>query len=170
MTTAEVKSRDFVTAREFAAPRELVWKCFTEAERMKEWFGPKGSIVVSLTMDVRVGGTFHGALRDGSGQVMWAKFVYREVAAPARLVWLHSFADEAGNLVRHPLRATWPLQLRTTVTFEALPGNKTKVTLRWSPFNATAEEQSEFDAAHESMRQGWSGSFDQLDAYLATAR
>lgn len=170
MTIAEAKSADFVIAREFDAPRELLWKCVTEAERMKAWFGPKGSTVVSSKMDVRVGGTFHGGLRDDLGQVIWAKFVYREVAPTERLVWLHSFADEAGNLIRHPLRTTWPLQLLATVTFEARPDNKTKATIRWSPFNATTEAQSAFDAAHDSMTQGWNGSFDRLEAYLATAR
>jgi uncharacterized protein YndB with AHSA1/START domain len=169
MASAEAKSADFVITREFDAPRELVWKCFTEAERMKEWFGPKGSTVVSSNMDLRVGGIYHGAMRDGSGRVMWAKFVYREVAAPERLVWVHSFSDEAGGLTRHPLSATWPLELLTTVTFEARPGNKTNVTLRWSPINATAEEQSTFDAAQSGMTRGWTGSFERLDAYLAAA-
>src|SRR5579862_6494029 len=170
MAIAEAKRADFVIVREFDAPRELLWKCFTESERMKEWFGPKGSTVVSSNMDLRVGGAYHGAMRDGSGRVMWAKFVYREVAAPERLIWVHSFSDEAGGVARHPLNTTWPLQLLTTVTFEARPGNKTKVTLRWSPINATAEEQSTFDAAQSGMTQGWTGSFERLDAYLATAR
>jgi uncharacterized protein YndB with AHSA1/START domain len=54
---------DFVITRLFDAPREKVWRCFTEPERMKEWFGPKGSTVVESNMDFRVGGTYHGALR-----------------------------------------------------------------------------------------------------------
>jgi uncharacterized protein YndB with AHSA1/START domain len=162
----ETKS-DFVITRVFDAPRELVWRCFTEPERMKEWFGPKGSNVVESTMDFRVGGTYHGALRAGDGPVMWAKFVYREIVAPQRLVWVHSFSDAAGGLTRHPLSPTWPLRLLTTVTFEDAGAGKTKVTLRWSALDATAEEQKTFDAAHEGARGGWSGSFERLDAYLA---
>ncbi len=83
---AEAKSADFVTSRVFGAPRALVWQCFTEPARMQAWFGPKGSTVVSSTMELRVGGSYHGALRDGEGRVMWAKFVYREIVAPERLV------------------------------------------------------------------------------------
>ena len=79
MAIAEAKSADFVIVREFDAPRELLWKCFTEPERMKEWFGPKGSTVVSSNMDLRVGGAYHGAMRDGSGRVMWAEM---EMCAP----------------------------------------------------------------------------------------
>jgi len=99
--------------------------------------------------------------------VMWAKFVYREIAAPERLVWVHSFSDEAGGLTRHPMSPTWPLEMLSTVTFTEEPGGKTKVNLRWSPLNATAEEQATFNAAHDSMNGGWAGTFERLDAYLA---
>jgi len=166
---AQMKTADFVIARVFDAPRDLVWKCFAEPERMKEWFGPKGSVIVSSKMDFRVGGTYLGAMRDPGGRVMWAKFVYREILAPERLVWVHSFSDEAGGLTRHPLNATWPLELLTTVTFEDAPGGKTKITLRWSPHNATAEEIKTFDAARSGMTQGWGGSFERLAAYLVEA-
>ena len=142
---AQTEAADFVIERVFDASRDLVWRCFAEPERMKEWFGPKGSVIVASTMDFRVGGTYHGAMRDPSGQVMWAKFVYREIIPPERLVWVHSFSDEAGGLTRHPLSPTWPLELLTTVTFEDALNGKTKVTLRWSPLNATAEETKTFD-------------------------
>ncbi|HTE75379.1 MAG TPA: SRPBCC domain-containing protein [Xanthobacteraceae bacterium] len=169
---AETKSTDFVITRVFDAPREVLWKCFTEPESMKEWFGPKGSVVVASKMDLRVGGTYHGAMRAANGTVAWAKFVYREIVAPQRLVWVHSFSDEAGGLTRHPMAPTWPLQMLTTVIFEDAPGGersgKTKLTLRWSPLDVSAEEQATFDAAHDSMRGGWTGSFERLDAYLAS--
>jgi uncharacterized protein YndB with AHSA1/START domain len=62
------------------------------------------------------------------------------------------------------------MELLATVTFQAQPGNKTKVTLRWSPINASAEEQATFDAAQSGMTQGWTGSFERLDAYLAETK
>jgi uncharacterized protein YndB with AHSA1/START domain len=164
---AETKSTDFVIARVFNASRGVLWSCFTEPERMKEWWGPKGSIIVSSKMDFRVGGIYHGAMRAGDGPVMWAKFVYREIVAPERLVWVHSFSDEAGGLTRHPLSPTWPLEMLTTVTFAEEPGDKTKVNLCWSPLHASAEEQATFNAAHDSMNGGWAGTFERLDAYLA---
>jgi uncharacterized protein YndB with AHSA1/START domain len=166
---AETKSTDFVISRVFDAPRELIWQCFTDPERMKEWWGPKGSTIVAAKMDFRTGGTYLGAMRAGDGPVMWAKFVYRDIAAPERLVWVHSFSDEAGGLTRHPLSPTWPLEMLTTVTFAEEPGGKTKVNLRWSPLNAKAEEQATFNAAHDSMQGGWGGTFERLDAYLSHA-
>ncbi len=169
MTATEAKTADLVITRVFDAPRELVWQAFADPERMQHWFGPKGSTILSSKMDLRVGGTYHGAMRNPDGQVMWAKFVYREVNAPERLSWVHSFSDENGGLTRHPLSTTWPLELLTTVTFEEAPSGKTKLTLSWSPINATEEERKTFEAAHDSMQGGWTGSFERLAAYFAGA-
>ena len=60
---------------------------------------------------------------------------------------------------------TWPLQLLSTFTFEAI-GGKTKFTVRWAPYEATEEERKTFDAGHDSMTMGWSGTLDQFEAYL----
>jgi uncharacterized protein YndB with AHSA1/START domain len=162
----ETQGQDFVITRMFDAPRALVWTCFTEPERMKEWWGPKGSTIVASKMDLRVGGTYHGAMRDPQGNIMWAKFVFREIVPPQLLVWEHSFSDEAGGLTRHPLSPTWPLKLLTRVTFEETAGGKTKLTLQWSPLDASEQEQKTFAAAHDSMQGGWTGTFERLDAYL----
>jgi uncharacterized protein YndB with AHSA1/START domain len=169
MNTA-TKNADFVITRVFDAPRELVWKAFTDPEHMKHWWGPKGSTIVASKMDFRVGGTYLGAMSDPSGRVMWAKFVYRDIVPPQRLVWEHSFSDENGGLTRHPLSPAWPLKLLTTVTFEERSPVETVLTLRWAPLDATPEEQATFDAAHSGMTQGWGGSFDQLAAYLASVK
>jgi uncharacterized protein YndB with AHSA1/START domain len=163
----ETQSKDFIVTRMFDAPRALVWACFTDPAHMKEWWGPKGSTIVASNMNLRVGGSYHGAMRDPQGNVMWAKFVYREVVPPELLVWEHSFSDEAGGLTRHPLSPTWPLKLLTRVTLQEVAGGKTKLTLRWTPLDATEEERETFAAAHDSMQGGWTGTFDQLGDYLA---
>jgi uncharacterized protein YndB with AHSA1/START domain len=161
---------DFVISRVFDAPRELLWECFTDPGRMKQWWGPRGVTVVAAKMDLRPGGTYHYGMSMPNGQVMWGKFVYREITAPERLVLVNSFSDEAGGITRHPMSPTWPLELLTTFTFEEEPVGKTKLTVRWSPINATEAEQQTFDAGHDSMRQGWGGTLDQLGAYLSNAR
>jgi uncharacterized protein YndB with AHSA1/START domain len=83
---------------------------------------------------------------------------------------VHSFSDESGGLTRHPLSPTWPLELLTTVTFEDAPGGKTNLTLRWSPLNATDEENKTFAAARDGMTQGWTGTFERLATYLTNAK
>ena len=98
---------------------------------------------------------------------MWGRQVYREIVPPSRLVFINSFSDESGGLARHPMAPTWPIEMYSVFTFEELPGAKTKFTLRWSAHNATAEEQKTFDEGYASMTQGWNGSLEGLEGYLA---
>jgi uncharacterized protein YndB with AHSA1/START domain len=60
--------------------------------------------------------------------------------------------------------------MHSTFTFEELPGGKTKFTVSWAPHNATEEEKKTFEAGRDSMRMGWSGTLEQLEAYLAKAK
>ncbi len=167
---AQTKSPDFVLTRVFDAPRELVWKCFTEPEHMKHWWGPKGVTTIHSKLDLRVGGSNHYGMQGPDGSTMWGKFVYREIVPPARLVFINSFSDENGGTTRHPMAPTWPLEMLSIFPLEAQPGGKSQLTIRWSPYNATAEEQKTFDASHDNMRMGWGGSLDKLETYLAKAR
>ena len=167
---AATTSPDFVISRVFDAPRDLVWRAFTEAEHMKQWWGPKGFTVVKFAIDLRPGGMNHYCLKGPDGSPMWGKFRYREIEPPRRIVGINSFSDEAGGTARHPLHAAWPLEIFTIFTFEDLPGGKTKLTVRWQAHHATAEEQNTFDTNHPSMQMGWTGTFDNLDAYLAKAK
>jgi uncharacterized glyoxalase superfamily protein PhnB/uncharacterized protein YndB with AHSA1/START domain len=161
------RTKDFIISRVFAAPRELVWRAFTEPQHLQRWFGPTGTAVIAATMDLCPGGTFHYGMRAPGGSVMWGKFVYREIEAPRRLVWVNSFSDEAGGITRHPLSPSWPLEMLTVVTFDEPLAGQAGVTIRWSPVDATEAEQKTFDAGHESMRQGWGGTLDRLAAHLA---
>ena len=166
---AQTTSPDFVISRVFDAPRDLVWKAFTDPERMKHWWGPKGFTVFHSKMDLRPGGIYHYGMKAPDGTTMWGKMVLREVAPPERLVFINSFSDEAGGTTRHPLHELWPLELFSVLAFEEQPGGKTKLTVRWQAYNATADEQKTFDTNHDSMRMGWGGTLDQLAGYLARA-
>lgn len=157
-----------VITRLVEAPRELVWKAFTEAERLMHWFGPKGFVMTSNELDLRPGGTFHYCLRSPQGQAMWGKWTFREIVAPERLVIVTAFSDADGGVTRHPMAPTWPLEMLSVTTFEERDG-KTLITVRWSALNASEEEQRTFDDGHAGMQAGWAGTFEQLDAYLAEA-
>ena len=168
--TAGTKREDFVMSRVFDVPRDLLWTCFTEPDRMKQWWGPKGVKVVAAKMDLRVGGIYHYGMETPDGKVMWGKFVYREITPPERLVFINSFSDEAGGLTRHPMAPTWPLQMLSIFTFEEQPGGKSKFSVRWAPLNPTPEERATFDAGHASMTGGWSGTLEQLEAYVTKTK
>jgi len=166
----DVKNKDFTMSRVFDAPRDLLWQCFTDAERMKQWWGPKGFTVISSKMDLRVGGTYHYGMKAPNGSAMWGLFTYREIVPKEKLVFINSFSDERGGVTRHPGQDKWPLKMLSTFTFEDAPGGKTKFTIRWSPHNATADEQKTFDAGHDSMRMGWGGALEVLTAYLSSVQ
>lgn len=159
-------SKEFVLTRTFDAPRERVWKAWTEAARLKQWWGPRGFTVHTSKVDLRPGGVFHYGMKAPDGSDMWGKFVYREIVAPRKLVFIVSFSDPKGGMTRHPSAPNWPLQMLSTVTFEE-QGGKTKVTVRWIAHEATELERKTFEDGMESMQQGWTGTMDQFAAYLA---
>ncbi len=161
--------KEFVTTRVFDAARDRVWQAWTEAERLRQWWGPKGFRVSHCKVDLRPGGLMHYCLRSPDGQEMWGRFVYREIVPRERLVFINSFSDPKGGVTRHPGHASWPLETLSTVTFEA-QGAGTKVTVQWIPADsATDAERKTFDEGRESMKMGWTGTFDQFAAYLAKA-
>ncbi|NDE89943.1 MAG: SRPBCC domain-containing protein [Alphaproteobacteria bacterium] len=158
---------EFLITRSFDTQRERVWKAWTDPNQFGKWFGPRGFTAQSKTFDLRPGGINHSCLKSAAGPEMWAKFVYREVTPPSKLVWEHSFSDKDGNITRHPMSPTWPLKMLTTVTFEE-EGNKTIIILTWNPIDATAIETTTFMAGMAGMNMGWTGTFDQLDEFLKT--
>ena len=166
--TEEPAVREFIIWRVFDAPRDLVWKAFTDPERMKHWWGPKGFKVRYSKIDFRPGGIYHYCLQSPEGHDMWGKFVYREIVAPKRIVFVNSFSDGKGGITRHPMHLTWPLEMLSTITFAEHEG-KTTLTVQWIPLNATESERKTFEAGHESMHKGWTGTLDQLTDYLAKA-
>jgi uncharacterized protein YndB with AHSA1/START domain len=160
---------DFVISREFDAPRDLVFKAWTEPERLAQWWGPKGFTMKSANVDLRPGGMFLYGMVAPDGSEMWGKFVYREITPPERMVFIVSFSDENGGTTRHPMAPTWPLQMINTLTLTERDG-KTTLTLRGGAYEATEEERATYKAGHASMQGGFSGTFDQLETYLAKAR
>ena len=158
-------AQTFLIARTFDAPRDLVWKAWTETERLMQWFGPKGSKMFHAKNDRRPGGIFHYGLRMPNGDEIWGKWVYREVTPPERLVLVSSFSDAEGNVTRHPMAPAWPLQTLSTTTLTEVDG-KTTVTIEWRPLGATEKERNAFAGAKASMTGGWTGTFEQLADYL----
>jgi uncharacterized protein YndB with AHSA1/START domain len=158
----------FVLSREFAAPRDLVWRVWSEPQHFSQWFGPKGFAQMTLAkFDLRPGGMLHYSMPAPDGKEMWGRALYREVVPPAKIVWINSFSDKDGGITPHPFtKDPWPLQLLTTVTF-AEQGGKTLVTVNWVPFDATDAERATFDAGRESMKMGWGGTFDRLGEHIA---
>jgi uncharacterized protein YndB with AHSA1/START domain len=155
----------FEISRVLDAPRERVWQAFSTSAALAQWWGPVGFAIEVAKLEFRPGGVFHYCMKSPMGE-MWGKFVYRDIAAPKRIVFINSFSNAQGDITRAPFSAAWPLEVHNTLTLAEL-GDKTTLTLRGGPINATAEELAVFRASFDSMRQGFGGTWDQLAAYLS---
>jgi uncharacterized protein YndB with AHSA1/START domain len=164
---ANADAREFVITRVLNAPRELVWKALTEAERLEQWWGPKGFTSRVLKLDLRPGGTFLYCQRSPEGREMWGKWIYREIVAPERLVSVSSFTDEKGNPLPHPMIPNWPLEILGISTLTEHQG-KTTMVVRMSPINATESERKIFEDRLNWMEEGFDGSLAKLEKYLAS--
>lgn len=160
------RTPEFAITRTFAAPRARVWRAWTNPEALAQWFGPKGSSSTLLAFDLRPGGEWRAQMEMPDGGTMHSKFVFREIEPMSRLVWVHGFADADGNRIRAPFASQFPLEMLATVLF-ADDGQGTRVDLNWTPLDSTPEEEAFFASMMASMSEGWSGSFDQLDEFLA---
>ncbi|NHN30439.1 SRPBCC family protein [Paenibacillus agricola] len=158
---------EFVITRVFSAPRELVFKAWTEAEHLQHWWGPTGFSIHISKADIHPGGIFHFCMKSSDGHEMWAKFVYGEIVAPEKLVYITSFSDEEGNTVRASFSETFPLEISYVVTFIEKDG-KTRIEMSGGPVDATEEELQFYHSMFGSMQQGFGATFGQLDEYLAS--
>ncbi len=163
MATARKKratQKELVIARFFNAPRLRVWKAWTEPDRMMRWWGPKGFTCPVCKTDFRIGGRYHSAMLSPDGKYYWSTGVYREIVPLEKIVDTDSFSDEKGNVVpatHYGMSEDFPLELLVTVTLEEQNG-KTRLTLQHLGFPSAKDM--------EDARQGWSESFDKLEAYL----
>lgn len=163
------ETKPFMIKRSFQAPRELVFDAWTNPEHLTNWFAPAGFSLEYKRCEIKPGGQSHFSMSGPEGMKLWAKVVYKIIERPQRLVYVQSFSDENGGKGKHPGAPVFPEEMETTVLFEE-QGGKTVLTLQWMPLDATDEEWAIFDGMHESMTQGWGGSFEKLDAYLASKK
>jgi uncharacterized protein YndB with AHSA1/START domain len=169
MNPAKSAPSEFVISRTLDAPREVVWKAWTDPEALARWWGPVGFEIHVTRLDLRPEGIFHYRMRPTEGSDMWGKFTFLEIVPPERLVYYNSFSDPEGRTTRAPFAETFPLRVLSTVTFEAR-GEQTVLTIHGTPFEATDAERAMFEGMFGSMNQGWGGTLDELEAYLAEAR
>jgi uncharacterized protein YndB with AHSA1/START domain len=151
---------EVVIRRVFDAPRELVWKAWTDPRHFRSWWGPKDFTCPTCEMDLRVGGKYLYCMRSPDGKDYWGTGVFREVVPMERLVFTDSFGDEKGNVVpatHYGMSPDFPLEMLVTVTFEDWEG-KTRMTLKHAGVPSGPDR--------EGTEQGWNESFDKLAGTL----
>jgi uncharacterized protein YndB with AHSA1/START domain len=158
----KTQEKELVITRVFDAPREAVWKAWTEPERVKHWWGPKSFTAPSVKIDLRVGSKYLSCMRSPEGKDFWSTGTFREIVPLKRLAMTDSFADEKGNIVSaayYGMSPDFPMELLITVTFEDYAG-KTRMILKHSGVKGMPNSD------YNGMQQGWNESFDKLDDYL----
>jgi uncharacterized protein YndB with AHSA1/START domain len=141
-------AQEITITRVYDAPRELVWKAWTEPERIAQWWGPRGWSTSSVTLDVRPGGTFRlTSVSDEDGAEMTTLAVFREVLEPERLV-----VDEAAE-------DSWHEGAVSVVTLNDLGDGRTEMV-----FRSTIQTTDEY-RIHAAA--GLGSAFDRLGEQLA---
>jgi uncharacterized protein YndB with AHSA1/START domain len=163
---AQLHPNDLIITRELNAPQNMVYKAWTEAQHMAKWWGPVGMPLEVIKFDFQPGGLFHYSMTMPNGNKMYGRFKFEEMQAPEKLIFISSFADAEGNIVRTEMLPNWPLEILNTLTLSETHG-KTFMVLRGKPINATAEELQAFENNKASMVQGFGGTFAQLVEYLS---
>jgi uncharacterized protein YndB with AHSA1/START domain len=143
---------ELLITRTFDAPRDLLFKLWTDPEHLKHWGSPKDLTVPHHEADIRPGGAYRLCMRGPGGTEYRLLGVYREIVAPERLVFTHAWDEDDGSPGHETL---------VTITFEDA-GDKTKLTLHQTGF-ASVESR-------DGHRGGWNSQLDNLADYAANLR
>jgi uncharacterized protein YndB with AHSA1/START domain len=145
-TSAKPNERELVMTRVLDAPRELVFRVWTERQHLLRWWGPKDFTTTFFEVDLRPGGAWRARMRSPDGTEYSQHGVFREIVEPERLVFTFTWGDDPDH------------EMLVAVTFVER-GAKTEMTFRQGVFRSVESRDS-----HE---EGWSECFDRLREYLA---
>lgn len=155
---------EFILDREFDAPRELVWRAWTDPKYLQTWYGP-GVETVIHKYELEPDGVWLNEMKMKNDS-FFQKVIFKEVIIPEKLVWHHCSTDSNWNVAANPMMPDWPRILLTTVIFEE-KGDKTNVRLSQIPLDATEAEIACFAKMKDGMSGGWGGGYAIIDELLA---
>jgi uncharacterized protein YndB with AHSA1/START domain len=153
--------KEITMVRVFDAPRELVFKAWTDESLVTQWWGPNGVFTPVCEVDAREGGAIHIVLEAGEtlgdykGTQWPMKGMFTEVTPPAKLVFTNTAMHEDKPF----------LELINEITFEEIDG-KTKMTVHITAVKAVAEAEH----AIGGMEQGWNEQLDKLVIFVSTMK
>jgi len=150
----------------FDAPREMVWKAWTEPEMIKKWWGPEGFTAPSAKIDLKVGGKYTYAMKGPEGskwdRVMYSSGIFKEIVLMEKIVVTDYFSDEHSNKIepsKEGQDADFPTEMTSTILFEEIEGGKTKLSIIYPK----PENEKQFQAILKSgMKEGWLSSLDKM--------
>jgi uncharacterized protein YndB with AHSA1/START domain len=151
-----------VITKVFDAPRELVWKAWTDPQYMMQWWGPKGFTSPHCEIDFRVGGKFLCCMRSPDGWEGWNAGEYHEIVPYQKIVSSMYFSDSKGNKIE-PEQLGIELEAiddaDNVILFEDVGNGQTKLTFIG---NETMQ-----NAIESGQLEGWAEQLDKLAAVVA---
>ena len=152
VVTAEHGKQELFITREFEAPKELVFKAFTDPEMLTKWFLPIEHKMSIDYIDYRTGGSYRFILPDANGNGVGISGVVHEVLAPDRIIKTFEYEGlpERGHVA-----------LQKTL-FEALPGERTKITIHYICESVAYRD----GLVNSGMEKHNSACYDALDGLL----
>lgn len=149
----ETENKELTITRVLDAPRELVWKVWTDPKHLAQWWGPHGFTAPTCEMDLKPGGALRIHMEHPAFPNHWMKGVFKEIIPPEKLVFTSgAFIGEDGKA---------GIETSNTITLEDL-GGRTRLTI-----NAVVTKLApEFTSAYEGMNEGWNQSLDKLTTYI----
>ena len=158
----------FFINRTFDAPTDVVFDMWTDPKHFVQWLPPTGLCMECLRAEIQPGGSSFFCMRSGNGITMYGKVNYKTIEKPNLIVYSQVFCDQDEKVSRHPSTPTWPETLLTTVTLTKEDTNRTRVTIKSEVHGEASDaERESFRKGRSDMTQGWTGSFDKLEACLS---
>jgi uncharacterized protein YndB with AHSA1/START domain len=149
------KERMIVT-RIFDAPRELVWKAWTDPKYVMQWWGPKGFTAPVCKMDFRVGGKFLYCMRAPDGQEYWNAGEYHEIVPYEKIVSSMYFSDSEGNKVEpehYGVEHEAIADLHDVILFEDLGNGQTKITFMGNETMENAVKSGQVEGMNQILEK-----------------
>ena len=159
--------KELAISREFDAPRERVWKAWTDPEMVKRWWGPEQFTAPSIVIDLRVGGMYVFAMQGPPGSALenvgYNAGVFKEIVPKEKLVLTVYMSDKDGNKVdptEYGLDPDFPKEEDSyTVLFEDIGSSRTRLSLVFP----MPESEAQYQAILKSgMKEGWESSLNKL--------
>ncbi|TDL83163.1 SRPBCC family protein [Peribacillus frigoritolerans] len=161
--TSRIEGKELIMERTFHAPRELVFKAFSDSKLLESWWGPEGWKTENKTFEFKQDGVWHYCMRcedknqgEFYGMESWGKAIYKEIAEPEKIVYVDAFSDKDGSI------SDQMPEMIITMHFDD-SGEKTKLTVR-SQFSSEDELKK---VVEMGVEEGMASQFDCLDEVLA---
>jgi len=148
----EPGKQELFVFREFDAPRELVFKAFTDPKILIQWLGPKNLTMKIEKYDVKNGGSWRYVYADSDGNQFGFHGVFHDITEPERAIQTFEFEF-------NPVKGRPSLD---SATFETLPGNRTRLTIQSVYFSVMDR-----DGMLQNMEKGVTEGYERLDELLA---